>query len=61
MDETGVSDFDFDKGQNDNMTIFGGKKLGACFFACFFGEKIWKTSENFVPLHCQRKMMKFAA
>ena len=33
----------------------------ACFFACFFGEKIWRTSENFVPLHCQRKKTKFAA
>ena len=35
--------------------------ITACFFACFFCEKIWKRFEFFVPLHCQRKKTKFAA
>ena len=34
---------------------------GACFFACLFCDIIWKTSEIFVPLQCQREKTKFAA
>ena len=37
------------------------KFLVRAFLRAFLAKKIWKTSENFVPLHCQRKKMKFAA
>ena len=38
---------------NDKNPAIFLEKTTACFFACFFGDKIWKRIENFVPLHCQ--------